>query len=32
METYAIAPGVEGFSPLEGTLYPYYGSVVTPHE
>ncbi len=27
METYALAPGVEGFTPLEGTLYPYYGSV-----
>ncbi len=24
METYALAPGLEGFSPLEGTLYPYY--------
>jgi ABC-type transport system substrate-binding protein len=30
METYAVAPGVEGFSPLEGTLYPYYASVVVP--
>ncbi len=27
METYAVAPGVGGFSPLEGTLYPYYGPV-----
>ncbi len=28
METYALAPGLEGFSPLAGTLYPYYDSVV----
>jgi peptide/nickel transport system substrate-binding protein len=28
METYAVAAGVEGFSPLEGTLYPYYEPVV----
>lgn len=31
METYAIAPGLEGFSPIEGTLYPYYRSVVALH-
>ena len=30
METYAVAPGVEGFAPLEGTLYPYYDSIVSP--
>ena len=30
METYAVAPGVEGFAPLEGTLYPYYDSIVAP--
>ncbi len=26
METYALAAGVDGFTPLEGTLYPYYGA------
>jgi ABC-type transport system substrate-binding protein len=31
METYAVAPGVDGFSPLEGTLYPYYGPVGVRH-
>jgi ABC-type transport system substrate-binding protein len=31
MESYAIAPGIGGFSPLEGTLYPYYDSIALPH-
>jgi ABC-type transport system substrate-binding protein len=30
METYAVAPGIEGFAPLEGTLYPYYDSIASP--
>ena len=25
-----VAPGIEGFAPLEGTLYPYYDSVASP--
>ena len=27
---YAVAPGIEGFAPLEGTLYPYYDSIASP--